>query len=286
MTCPFLRETQVKYCQTAAVRTLIPLTRTASAPEKCASGAHLSCDVYRAQPQAGGEAAACPYLRESLMQYCSAAPVTKLIPYSESLLSRCGSDGHRYCELYLGLAHPAPPHKAADGLPMPEGLFYSANHMWLDVTGDGLCHAGIDAFLSRALGKIDAVTYVHPKGRQRPSVVVTARGLDFELVFPNYFAVTACNLYLRAVPSRLTREPYTAGWLFEGTPGPGTTANLRLGAAAREWMQDEERRMNQYLQECAGVAADGGEPAADLDVHLDRGQRLALFHEFFSPLCE
>lgn len=286
MTCPFLRETQVKYCQTAAVRTLIPLPQTATASEKCVSGAHVSCSVYQAHPQPGGEAEACPYLRESLMQYCAAAPVTKFIPYSESLLSRCGNDAHRYCELYLGMAHPAAANKIANDPAVPDGLLFSANHMWLDLTDDGNCHAGIDPFLARALGKADAVTYVHPKGRQRPSAVITARGLDFEIVFPNYFAVSACNLYLRAAPSRLTREPYTAGWLFEGMPEPGTRANLRSGAAAREWMQQEELRMNQYLQDCAGVAADGGEPAGDLEVHLDRGQRLALFHEFFSPLCE
>ena len=220
------------------------------------------------------------------MQYCAAAPVPKLVPYSESLLSRCGNDGHRYCELYVGMAHPASVNEVTGELPAPEWLLYSHNHMWLDVTGDGLCHAGVDAFLAQALGKVEAVTYVHAKGRQRPSAVVTARGLDFEIAFPNYFAVTACNLYLRAAPSRLTRQPYTGGWLFEGRPEVESTAHLRSGAAAKEWMQEEQRRMSQYLQTCTGVAADGGVPADDLDVYLDRGQRLALFHEFFSSICE
>ena len=251
MICPFLKEAQVKYCQTAAVRTLIPLAQAASAQEKCSSGEYRSCPVYQTQPPNALDAAAatCPHLRESLMQYCAAAPVTKFIPYSESQLSRCGNDSHHYCELYLGMAQPRTGNESVDEIPMPRWLLYSANHMWLDETDAGICHAGIDAFLSRVLGKIDAVTYVNSGGRRRPTAVITASGLDVEVVFPNLFQVTSCNLYLRADPSKITAEPYTGGWLFEGTPEPGTAANLRAGTAAQEWMRDELRRMNEYVQQ-------------------------------------
>src|SRR5205814_457842 len=114
------------------------------------------------------------------MQYCAAAPVAKLVPYSESLLSRCGNDAFRYCELYLSMAHPALRAAEVDGVAMPEWLRYSANHMWLDVTGDGTCHAGIDAFLSRALGKVERIAYVWLKGEHRPAAVLTAGGVEYE----------------------------------------------------------------------------------------------------------
>jgi glycine cleavage system H lipoate-binding protein len=221
------------------------------------------------------------------MQYCGAAPVPKLIPYSESLLSRCGNDSFRYCELYLSMAHPHLEAEEVDGVPLPGWLKYSANHMWLDVTDDGVCHAGIDAFLSRALGKIDRICYVWLKGRHRPTAVLTVDGLDLEVVFPNPFLLTNCNLYLRADPSRLTSEPYTGGWLFEGVPEPGTPENLLEGAGARAWMEQEQRRINEFLQQqvhtAEPVAADGGLFASGLARLLDRDQRLALFHEFFSP---
>ena len=281
MTCPFLKEAQVKYCQTAAVRTLIPLAQSASAQEKCSSADHLSCPVYRNHPRETG-AGACPHLRESLMQYCSAAPVVKFIPYSESLLSRCGNDSFRYCDVYLAMAHPAAAIESVDEIPLPAWLFYSPNHMWLDLTSDGMCHAGIDACLSRVLGKIDAVTYVRLKGRQRPAAVLSAAGVDFEVAFPNAFQVTSSNLYLRANPARIIQEPYTGGWLFEGIPDERTAEHLRHGAAAVEWMREEQRRLNQYLQQTTGVAADGGSFSANLAEHLDRSQMLALFHEFFS----
>ncbi|HEY2018336.1 MAG TPA: hypothetical protein VGH38_32750 [Bryobacteraceae bacterium] len=289
MTCPFLKEAQVSYCRTATVRKLIPTAQTGNAGEKCSSPAHTTCPVYQQQIMKESAFGPCPYLTESLMQYCGAAPVTRFVPYSESLLSRCGNDGFRYCELYLAMAHPDQASEEVDGIALPERLEYSANHMWLDVTDDGTCHAGIDAFLSRALGKIDRISYVWLSGQHRPTAVITVGGTDLEVVFPNPFLLTKCNLYLRADPARITAEPYTGGWLFEGVPGPETSNGLVAHTQAREWMEEEQRRMNQFLQEQQSLegqchlAADGGLFAEGVARGLDRDHMLGLFHEFFSP---
>jgi glycine cleavage system H lipoate-binding protein len=181
------------------------------------------------------------------------------------------------------MAHPNMEAAEVDGIPLPGWLKYSTNHMWLDVTGDGVCHAGIDAFLSRALGKIERISYVWLKGRHRPTAVLTVEGLDLEVVFPNPFLLTNCNLYLRADPSRLISQPYTGGWLFEGVPEPGALDNLLQGAGARAWMEREQHRINEFLQQQHQQAADGGQFVAGLARILDRDQLLALFHEFFSP---
>ena len=281
MTCPFLKEAQVKYCRTATVRKLIPLAHGPS-DEKCSSAAHAGCRVFQMQPDAESASGACPYLRESLMQYCGAAPVAKLVPYSESLLSRCGNDSFRYCELYLSLAHPDLP--SSEGIAIPSWLRYSSNHMWLDLTEDGICHAGIDAFLARAIGKVDEVAYVWQKGRHRPTALLRAAGADFEVVFPNRMLLTSCNLYLRANPARLTADPYTSGWLFEGMPLPETAAGLKPASEARDWMNSEECRINEFLQQKTGAstACDGGLFAPGAVNHLEREQKLALFYEFFS----
>jgi glycine cleavage system H lipoate-binding protein len=281
MTCPFLREAQVKYCRSAAVRKMIPLTVTVNTDEKCGSAEYVTCAVYAGRPEEAPPSGPCPYLRESLMQYCGAAPVAKFVPYSESLISRCGNDSFRYCELYLGMAHPSIGSENGDGLPVPEWLRYSANHMWLDVTDDGVCHAGIDAFLSRALGKVDRVSYVWQKGARRPAAVLTVNGVDLEVAFPNTLMLTGCNLYLRADPSRLASDPYTAGWLFEGTPLDETARGLMDGETAREWMHGEQRRMNEFLQQQTGCLADGGMFASGLPRVLEREQTIELFHEFF-----
>ena len=76
--------------------------RTSSA---VAAGAAL---VAAAKPLLGDDVSAgrCPFLHESLVQYCGAASLTKYIPYSEAVLSHCGTESHRYCELFLAFAHP------------------------------------------------------------------------------------------------------------------------------------------------------------------------------------
>jgi glycine cleavage system H lipoate-binding protein len=289
MTCPFLKETSVRYCQ-SSVRKLIPAAVAGPADEKCSSAAHATCPVFQARAEAAQLDGTCPYLRQSLMQYCGAAPVAKFVPYSESLLSRCGNDSHRYCELYLAMAHTETAAVDVDGIAMPDWLEYSTNHMWLDATEDGVCHAGIDAFLSRALGKVERISYVWTRGRRRPTAVLTVAGCDLEVVFPNELLLTNCNLYLRADPARLGAEPYTAGWLFEGAPLPETRRDLMQGAGARQWMEREQGRMNEFLQrqttsQMESLAADGGMFAPGVAHQLDRERMLALFHEFFSPFA-
>jgi len=288
MTCPFLKEAQVRYCRTASVRKLIPIDSGGGADEKCNSAAHQQCSVYRENPAHESESGPCPYLRESLMQYCGAAPVPRFVPYSESLLSRCGNNGFRYCELYLGMAHPKVEAADADTIPVPDWLSFSANHMWLDITADGVCHAGVDAFLARVLGPIERLTYLAQKGSHHATAVLTAGGIDLQVVFPNTLLVSGCNLYLRANPSRITAEPYTGGWLFEGTVAEDTTAGLMAGAGARTWMEHEQLRMNEFVQQHSGngqYAADGGVFAPGLARLLDRDSVLSMFHEFFSPFA-
>jgi hypothetical protein len=107
------------------------------------------------------------------------------------------------------------------------------------------------------------------------------------VVFPNAMRIERCNLYLRANPARLASDPYTEGWLFEGTPLAETSRGLIDGGEARAWMEQEERQMNQFLQEQnAAFAADGGLFTPGVIAQLSREQAVALFHEFFSAWSE
>jgi glycine cleavage system H lipoate-binding protein len=184
------------------------------------------------------------------------------------------------------MAHPDTRRDEVDGLPLPGWLGYTRNHMWLDVTEDGACHAGIDAFLAAAIGPVERLNYVWQKGRHCPTAVLTAAGQDFEVVFPNPMLLTACNLYLRANPARLASEPYTAGWLFEGMPLPETQKGVMSGDAARCWMEQEQRHINEFLQQptdgSAALPADGGQFAPGLAARLQSERLRALYHEFFS----
>jgi glycine cleavage system H lipoate-binding protein len=179
-----------------------------------------------------------------------------------------------------------------DGISLPGWLFYATNHMWLDLGTDGSCHIGIDGLLARVLSSVERITYITPRGVHRPSAVLTVRGVDFHMVFPNAMLITGTNVYLRANPASLTSDPYRTGWLFEGKvapEGPRPEAGLVPGTeAAAQWMESETTRLNEFVHGLASrnqeaLMADGGAISHDLLEHLDREQTLELFHSFFSP---
>jgi len=288
MLCPFLSESQVRSCRLASVRKLIP--HAAPAAERCSTPRYTECLAYRDHPHAEpGGVDACPYLQESLMQFCSAAPVTRFVPWSEASMLKCGSGAFRYCDLYLEVTEASShrtPAGPEDSLPAPAALLYSGNHMWLDRAEDGLCHVGIDALFSRLLGPVERVDFLTlpggpASGRRQPSVVLRAGGRDWQVVFPCAMNVTACNLMLRTEPERLAADPYGRGWMFAGTDvdAPG----LMNGAEAARWMQTDARRLNEFVQQRSGACADGGMIEAGLLAALRREDALVLFNDVLSP---
>jgi len=306
MRCPFLREANVRYCRAAPLKKMIVHRPGQPSSERCSSPEYVRCPVARENTPKPGESC-CPFLHECLVQYCAAASVTKYIPYSESGLSRCGNDSHRYCDLYLavasggGGAETAPDiigHASAEsvvGMQLPQNLWYSRNHLWLDMSPDGMVHIGIDAFLAAVLGEIHRVEFVDARGSCHPSVVMSVREADLPLTFPNRIDQVQPNGSLRSAPEKLTAHPYGSGWLFEGTSRtawqanqpPPEARNLLFGAEARAWMKAELRRLTDMLQsadagssaEALPVLADGGMPTHLGE--LPRRALLRLFNEFF-----
>ena len=238
------------------------------------------------------EGAVCPYLQESLMQYCSAAPVARYVPWSEASVSKCGSGVFHYCDLYLDMTE-ASSHRTGthteDSLPVPPALLYSANHMWLDQAEDGLCHVGIDALFSRLMSpieRVDFITLPNSQGQSKllPSAVVRAAGADWQIVFPRELNLTACNLMLRSDPSRLSTDPYGRGWMFAG---PGVISKgLKTGGQAADWMQEDTRRLNEFVQQRSGCCADGGLIESGLLAALRREDALVVFNRYLSPAAE
>jgi glycine cleavage system H lipoate-binding protein len=301
MNCPFLKETRVRYCNKSAIRKMIPIAGNV-VQETCSSPRYRQCAMYRRGAQDSDTPqlhAQCPCLRESLVQYCAASAVSRFIPYSEPLLSRCGGDSYRYCDAYLGAVNsPVPPagvkgRDAVGGIHVPPWLHYSVNHMWLDAAQGGSCHVGLDAFLTRVLGPVERITFLKQAGIHRPSAVLTARGMDLEVVFPNPMLLTAPNLYLRVNPARVAADPYGMGWLFQGVELPGqppVTSGLISGDAILPWVEREIGRMSAFLAEWrisrhgAALMNDGGVFSPDVLQHLSHEETLRLFHEFFSPL--
>jgi glycine cleavage system H lipoate-binding protein len=311
MRCPFLREEQVKSCQAAPFRKSVARSAAHAEMERCSSSAHVECPVARQSHEAHPHPGRCPFLQESLVQFCAATPVPAYVPWSSSPELRCAHGGHRFCDLFLatsGARSPLPPEQdGADtriyevaGVPLPGWLDYAANHLWLDTENDGVCHLGIDAFVVQLVGKVERLAFLTLKGSVRPAVVLTVRGVDLTLVFPAALTIVNVNTRLRANLERLTADPYGRGWLFEArwpqllrasAPAPVTAHGLLAGAAAREWMQREVRRVSELAHDRLAstrgerFVADGGRFSSDLLAQLDREEVLRLFAELF-PIAD
>ena len=312
MECPFLRDTRVRSCGASSFRKMIVEAASDSSSERCSSSKWVDCPAASARSTNAQRAAAgtsCPFVRESEVEFCSAAPVQQFIPASTALLSRCKSDGHLYCELYLVHADPAGSRRPrtggnangamplVDGIPVPQHLAYAPNHMWLDVAEDGVCHVGIDGFLARVLGSVDSVTFVANRKNGCPVAVLNVHGVDLQMVFPNALQRASANLYLRTTPEKIAEDPYGAGWLFEAyvpplaVNGEALRAGLIPGDRAVTWMRSEAERLNEFVHECAsrpgpdGVSyvADGGRVGPGIASHLEREDLITLFNEFFAP---
>jgi glycine cleavage system H lipoate-binding protein len=308
MRCPLLREEQVKSCQASPFRKRLVRSEARGAAELCSSADHARCPVARQSREAHPSPARCPFLQESLVQFCAATPAPTYVPWSASPELRCGHDGHRFCELYLaaggrdarGPALPAAHALEASvepvaGVPLPNWLLYAENHLWLDLGDDGLCHVGIDAFLAQLVGSVERLTFLTTKGTARPAFVLTTRGVDLTLVFPQPLAIVAVNSRLRSSLERLTADPYGLGWLFEarlptndpGRRGAAFAEDLRRGEAARTWMEREVRQLSEqvHARHASGpggrLAADGGRFSPDLVRCLERDEILRLFADLF-----
>jgi glycine cleavage system H lipoate-binding protein len=252
------------------------IVREPAAEEKCSQPAYTNCATFRQCPTEAPAGPPCPYLEERRAEYCAAAPVARFVPQTEAE-SRCRHDSHRYCPLFLGPI----PAGTGDELTMPGDLYYSPNHLWLDVSGDGSWHVGIDALLAKAIGCADGVTFVTLAGTARPAAILDVKGLHFEVVFPNPLEIGGANLHLRADPSGLTADPYGIGWLFEGRQHSraSATRGLMRGHAAVAWMRRDVARIAERAAD--GTMADGGVPCEVLR-RLERDRALPLFHELFS----
>lgn len=292
MRCPFLREAQVKFCRGAVSSKMIMRSSGDGTHERCTTETWPSCSAARQHHQDHAPANRCPFLHESLVQYCAAAPVAKYVPYSDDPSARCLDDRHQYCDVLLSIEGGRTPRSNGDPATwVPDGRYFAPNHLWLDIAPDGHWHLGVDAFFGHLAGRVDAVSFIHARGvtQDRPTVVLTVGETDLQFVFPTPLAVTATNSRIRSQCDRIVTEPYTGGWLFEGSSRPGSIVlnGLRSGSGVQRWMAEELQRLNAVVQQqharATGLWNDGGMPVSGVLRQLDRPSVLSVYAEFFSP---
>ena len=224
MRCPFLKQTRVRYCELSPIRKMLTDTDDFELYERCSGPEYRDCPLLKnadPYPHDMGNEDHCPRLRSAFVQYCDTVGMRKFVPYQDCLLSRCQTDAHLYCPVYRQHAHP---HQRKAGIgsnaeetvPVPEHLCYWPNHMWIHEGEYGLCHVGVDAFVSCVLGSIDRVQLISPRTITHPTALLTVNGHDLKFVFPEKLELTGSNVHLLTHPEEILEDPYGNGWLYEG----------------------------------------------------------------------
>lgn len=256
--CPFLKAAQVGSCQVSPVRKLIRHSSIREEDQRCSTPTYVDCPACQGKLNGRRNLPVCPFLEQSLVQYCAAAAVTKFIPYNDDLLSCCHSDAHRYCQPYIQRASPGRlTAQSTEEVPVPDRLAFTRNHPWLDRGRDGSWQVGVDAFLGRVLGSVERVSIITGSDYEKPPVAITVRGLDLILTFPQALTITGTNALTRQDPHVIVADPYGSGWIFEGISANSNTANeidenscdLIQGVDAVSWMRQETIRMTGFVHD-------------------------------------
>jgi glycine cleavage system H lipoate-binding protein len=166
---------------------------------------------------------------------------------------------------------------------LPGGLFFHRGHTWVNLLFSGQVKVGVDDFIQKLLGRVDAIT-LPPVGAEvkqgQPLASIRQGGRTALLHAPVDGVVCAVNAELAKIPGLIKRDPYTRGWLVAMRP-TNLTANLSrlsVGQGALVWLKGELARLQEFLHVTLTVkqdalvgatAADGGLVADGLLEHLD-----------------
>ncbi len=136
---------------------------------------------------------------------------------------------------------------------LPGGLFFHPAHTWANLLFSGQVKVGVDDFLQKLFGRIDAVL-LPPVGAEvaqgQPLVTIRQGGRTAVLPAPVDGVVCAVNSELAKAPNLLKREPYTRGWLVALRPTDLTAdlSRLVIGAGAAAWLKGELARLEEFLR--------------------------------------
>ena len=156
------------------------------------------------------------------------------------------------------------------GIQLPQGYYLHKGHTWLKIEEEGEVRIGLDDFIHRLLGPMDkiSVPLMGQTVRQNRMDIHLERGLhEAGVLSPISGVVTAVNMDLINQPELANAAPYTEGWFLRVHP-----ENLRqelkemvIGDIAGDLVSKDVEKMMEIVEEYTGpLAADGGEPAADI----------------------
>lgn len=140
----------------------------------------------------------------------------------------------------------------SDILKVPQGIFYSKNHMWAYLQKSGNAKVGMDDFLLKVVGDV-SVTQLKAPGEKINKGEVLAeidqKGKRLRVCSPISGEIVSANAAVEKAPEMFSQHPYENGWLYAIKPSDwkSDTSAYYLAEEATNWINAELDRFKDFL---------------------------------------
>lgn len=154
---------------------------------------------------------------------------------------------------------------SAENFVIPRGFFFSKVHTWLELLFSGRVYVGVDDFISKVIGKVDAIE-VLPIGEKlkKGEPIFKIKQGERSLVFPSPVngKVIAVNPNILEAPDTILKDPYLNGWIvmIEPEDVASEVKNLLIGNEASRWLRSEIKRFKEFISKEAPKFSPALEP--------------------------
>ena len=150
----------------------------------------------------------------------------------------------------------------AGGARWKPGLAYTTAHTWVKKLWGRNVKVGLDDVARRIVSGVSSLT-LPPVGTRlrRGDMLVAVRCGERLVTIPSPVdgIVLERNGSLLTQPALIENEPYGGGWMLRVETANGNAAEGYRGSASRQWLREENLRLNHFLESRLGMAsADGG----------------------------
>ncbi len=179
-------------------------------------------------------------------------------------------------------------------LNIPQGYYYTRNHMWAFLERSGLARIGMDDFVANIVGQANIQLFAKEndfirKGELMAEVLQGDKKL--QLLAPISGRISKKNDLEGKSAENLNKDPYDSGWFYEIKPSKwkAETASCFLAEEASKWFVNEVKRFRDFIAIEAGkkqgetfVFQEGGEIMQHALKELDEDAWLDFQKNFLS----
>lgn len=142
---------------------------------------------------------------------------------------------------------------------LPDGIFFSPSHTWLNLYPSGHVRLGVDDFILRLVGE-PSVQLLKKTGddveKGDPLMLLKERGHSLTVRSPFAGKILEANEDLPANPAYLKDSLFSSGWGYVIKPANlSDMKQMLIGGESRSWIRQEFHRLRDFF---AGFNTNGG----------------------------